>query len=137
MKKFTNFNFWRFSAIAALVAIPSVLFCGCDKSPVPEGEETDGVPRNVRLVSSSETSLTFAWSPVEGADYYYWRLLEADSTRHSANSTRDTTATVSDLTTGTTYSFSVASHNGTAESEYSEPVTGTPRRTSRVSRYQR
>ena len=114
------------TALAMLFASPSLLFCGCDKQPVPEEEVPGGnVPQNVRLVSSTETSLTYAWSPVDGADFYYWRLLEGEK-QHSANSVRDTTVTISSLTTGTTYSFSVRSQCGTTQSEYSDTVESIP-----------
>lgn len=119
-------NIKHLTTLAMLFAFPYLLFCGCDKQSVP-GEEEAGstVPQNVRLVSSTETSLTYAWSPVDGADFYYWRLLEGES-RHSANSVRDTTVTISSLTTGTTYSFSVCSQSGNTQSEFSTAIESIP-----------
>lgn len=118
-------NIKHLTTLAMLFASPYLLFCGCDKQPVPGEEEGSTVPQNVRLVSSTETSLTYAWSPVDGADFYYWRLLEGES-RHSANSVRDTTVTISSLTTGTAYSFSVRSHSGSTQSEFSTAIESIP-----------
>lgn len=97
-------NLKQLTILALFLASPTILFCGCDKTPVPE-EQNGGVPQNVRLLSSDVTSLTFAWSPVDGADYYYWRLQEADGELHSASSTKDTSVVLSELVTGTAYSF--------------------------------
>lgn len=120
-------NLRQLTLLALLLASPSAIFCGCDKTPVPEEEDLNGgVPQNVRLVASDGTSLTFAWSPVNGADYYYWRLLEADGEQHSASSTKDTAVVLSELVTGTAYSFSVRSHSGLTDSEFSEAVEGIP-----------
>lgn len=118
-------NIKHLTTLAMLFASPYLLFCGCDKQPVPGEEEGSTVPQNVRLVSSSETSLTYAWSPVDGADFYYWRLLEGEN-QHSANSVRDTTVTISSLTTGTTYSFSVCSQSGNTQSEFSTAIESIP-----------
>ena len=118
-------NLKQLTILALFLASPTILFCGCDKTPVPE-EQNGGVPQNVRLLSSDETSLTFAWSPVDGADYYYWRLQEADGELHSASSTKDTSVVLSELITGTAYSFSVRSHSGLTDSEFSEAVEGIP-----------
>lgn len=118
-------NIKHLTTLAMLFASPYLLFCGCDKQPVPGEEEGSTVPQNVRLVSSSETSLTYAWSPVDGADFYYWRLLEGEN-QHSANSVRDTTVTISSLTTGTTYSFSVRSQSGSTQSEFSTAIENIP-----------
>lgn len=118
-------NIKHLTTLAMLFASPYLLFCGCDKQPVPGEEEGSTVPQNVRLVSSTETSLTYAWSPVDGADFYYWRLLEGEN-QHSANSVRDTTVTISSLTTGTAYSFSVRSHSGSTQSEFSTAIESIP-----------
>lgn len=118
-------NIKHLTTLAMLFASPYLLFCGCDKQPVPGEEEGSTVPQNVRLVSSTETSLTYAWSPVDGADFYYWRLLEGEN-QHSANSVRDTTVTISSLTTGTAYSFSVCSQSGNTQSEFSTAIESIP-----------
>lgn len=117
---------YQFATAVAVLFYNSILFTGCEKQPDPGVVTGDGVPDMVQLISSTTNSLTFAWSSVQGADYYYWKLLESDGGQHSANSTKDTVATISGLTAGNTYSFSVRSSIGGKASDFSDTVDAVP-----------
>lgn len=100
-----------------------VLACG--KTPeTPETVAVPDVPSGLRLHSATETSLTYQWGAVEGATSYKWRLtLDGQTAKEGSVTTRNTT--VSGLSKGTTYAFSVCAANSAGASDYCSPVEGT------------
>ena len=95
--------------------------CGGGVEPQPEPLD---VPTGVSVHSVTKTSLTFQWSPVTGATSYGWKLTQ-DGTQVQAGTAKARNVTVSGLTAGTTYQFSVCAVSDAASSGYSAPVTAT------------
>ena len=60
-----------------LLAAYALVSCGGEK-PVPE-PVTPGTPTGVMLDGSSDASLTFQWTGVNGADGYNWRLMQGST----------------------------------------------------------
>ena len=106
----------------------------CGKTPeasgeTPGGETTLAVPADVRLHSATETSLTFQWKAVAGAQSYLWKLtLEGQEFKTGTSSQRNCSA--DGLTPGTTYAFSVCAKAGEVMGAWSEAISakteGTP-----------
>ena len=99
-----------------------VLAAACGKN----GEDGDtpavpAVPTGVKLHSSTETSLTFQWTAVEGAASYDWRLIQGTTEAQSGN-TATRNVSVPGLTAGTAYRFSVRSVSPAGKSEWSAAV---------------
>ena len=106
-----------------LVAAAVLVAAACDK---PGGETEKpaalGVPQNVVLHSATETSLTFQWKVVEGATGYAWKLtLDGAQAKEGSVSSRN--VTVSGLSKGTTYGFSVCAVKGSEKSAYSTEIS--------------
>lgn len=82
-------------------------------------------PTGVVLASSTATSLTFSWTPVDNAVYYVVRLEDASGelVPGGQTSTKSATHTYEGLVPGAAYSFMVKVKVGTVESEYSAPVS--------------
>ena len=115
--------------MAALLAI------ACGKTPQGSGaEQLPGVPQNVELHSATETSLTLQWNAVEGAKSYEWKLT-LDGADVKSGSVSQRNVTVTGLTPGTAYGFSVQAVNDAGKSGWStslevsttgsKPVPGT------------
>ncbi|MBQ7899483.1 MAG: fibronectin type III domain-containing protein [Bacteroidales bacterium] len=95
--------------------------CQPDDPVVPQEVQA---PSGVKLVSATQTSLVFAWTEVDGADYYVARLETADGKLVPGGQTSPREASVGydDLTPGTTYSFKVRTKAGEQDSPYSSPI---------------
>ncbi|MEE3465377.1 MAG: fibronectin type III domain-containing protein [Candidatus Cryptobacteroides sp.] len=104
----------------ALMAIA----CGNKNNPSGEDTEAPAVPSGVQLKSNTETSLVFAWSAVSGADTYQWRLLQG-MTEVKSGKNSETEVTVTGLTAGTSYSFSVRTIGKGGMSAFSSAVSAT------------
>ena len=64
----------RSEIILPLILGTFLILSGCGpENPVTPPQEVNP-PSGVRLVSSDESSLVFAWDAVEGAEYYVARL---------------------------------------------------------------
>ena len=105
-------TFW-WLLLAALVLV------ACGKAPEAEKAAALTAPQNVKLHSATETTLTFQWDAVEGADAYAWKLSGTDVL---SGGTKTRNVTIDKLTPGTTYSFSVCAKRDTQESAWSEAV---------------
>ena len=110
--------------LSALVALAAI---ACGKQPDPEHVAL-GVPQNVKLHTATETSLTFQWDPVEGAEGYAWRL-NKDGSPYKEGTAAKRNVTISGLEKATTYKFSVCATAGSANadvtnSEYSAEIEG-------------
>ena len=124
MKNMINSRRCRLSAplfflIAAVVA-------GCSPEAAPETPVTVLPPENVRLVQCGETSLTFGWNPVEGAENYTARLEEGDGTYHLQFQTESNNAEFTGLENGKEYQFKVRVRTADGDSEFSQPLKATP-----------
>ncbi len=117
----------RLVYILAGVALSAMAGCGGDKV-----EDTKlSAPTGVRIEARTATSLTFSWDAVAGAVSYTCRVAdEAGAMVPSPNATQPT-VTVSNLTEGALYSFTVKANAAREEfdSDYSAPVEGRPEAT--------
>ena len=110
--------------ILALIAILP-LFCACpDNNNNQQEEQVPPTPEGLTLHSATETSLTFKWTPVEGATSYSWRILEG-GTEVDKGSTSSRSVEVKNLTKATTYKFSVRSANAAGSSPWSTALEAT------------
>ncbi len=90
--------------IIALCIAAGMFFPGCNKNAEdPETPETKtlGVPQSVTLSNAGETSLSFSWKAVDGAESYFWRLTK-DHTSVADGTVSGTSVTVGDLQKGST-----------------------------------
>lgn len=96
--------------------------CGPEK-PVELPEEVNA-PSGVRLVSSDESSLVFAWDEVEGAEYYVARLETSSGSLvpGGQTSTKETSIGFDNLDAETAYVFKVRVRVDGSDSPYSVPV---------------
>lgn len=102
------------------ILIAFLLLCACGKQPEPQPAEL-GVPQNVVLHSAGETSLTFQWDPVEGAEGYAWRLTK-DGAQIKDGTVSKRNVTIQGLEKATAYKFSVCATDGETSSAYSVEV---------------
>ena len=110
--------------------MPMLILSGCQKTTVDEtpSETAVPVPTSVRIAEAGETSLTFSWKPVEGADDYTVRLDDKDGklVTGTYKTTRETTVSYSGLTQGTAYYFKVRANVGDRSSDYCTPLEAIP-----------
>ena len=103
--------------LPCLFAILAVCSCGKGGDPSVQSGQQVSVPENVKLHSATETSLTFQWDPVEGAQSYGWKLtLEGKVDKEGTSEVRN--VKVSSLEPGTTYGFSVKAVGKAGASAY-------------------
>lgn len=108
-----------------LLLILPLAIVSCSKAP--DGDTPAGapaVPQNLKCHSSTDNSLTFQWTAVEGATSYEWKLTGEGSFLKEGTSAKRN-VTVDGLTPGTTYSFSVQAVNAAGKSGFCAPVEGT------------
>ena len=112
----------------ALPLLAAALFsCGKGDDPtVVEPEIT--VPANVVLHGSTESSLTFQWDPVEGAESYLWKLTR-DGVAAADGAVKARNVVISSLEKGTTYGFSVCAVGKSKTSAYCAVVEATTKGT--------
>ena len=102
-----------------LLALPLVaLSCGKGDEP-SSGSKSLAAPKNLTVKSVTENSVTIQWDPVEGAKTYRWSVSQAGSPVVSGGGT-NRNATVTGLSAGTTYRFSVSA---ASVSDLEESVT--------------
>ena len=80
-------------------------------------------PESVRLSQATETSLTFIWKAVDGAEYYTVRLEDGSGNYVMQFQTAGPSATFENLETGAEYRFKVRVRTADGDSPYSEPVS--------------
>ena len=107
--------------VTLTVALAAV---ACGKQVTPQDDPVPGVPQNVVLHSCEETSLTFQWDPVEGADGYAWRLTK-DGTSVQEGRAPKRNLTVTGLDPATVYRFCVCAIAGDKTSAYSAEIDAT------------
>ena len=108
------------STIAFSLTVLAVLSCGAKDNPSEGGEtlpQAPGAPAALSLHSSDETSLTFQWTAVSGADSYSWTLFQAGSEVKSGT-VKGRNVKVEGLTKATDYRFGVKAVNAGGESAY-------------------
>ena len=98
-----------------IMALAAFSLIACGNKENPSGGNTDtqapAAPTGLKLHGATETSLTFQWTAVEGADGYKWTLSKASqSVADGQTSTRN--VTVNGLEKATTYAFSVCAVAG-------------------------
>ena len=106
------------------VILPLALACAPEAKPEIPVEVLP--PSGVRLVQADETSLTFSWTAVEGAEEYTARLEEGDGTYVYQFASTANTASFSGLEKDLEYQFKVRVRTGDGESGYSDPVKAIP-----------
>ncbi len=108
------------STIAFSLTALAVLSCGAKDNPSEGGEtlpQAPGAPAALSLHSSDETSLTFQWTAVSGADSYSWTLSQAGAEVKSGT-VKGRNVKVEGLTKATDYRFGVKAVNAGGESAY-------------------
>ena len=100
-----------------------MVLAACSKEPVETPVAVPAVPQNVALTANTGTSLTFAWSKVDGAIRYAARLEDALGKLVQQKNPTGTTVLFDELTKGETYVFKVRSVIDGQSSAYSEPLT--------------
>lgn len=113
----------------ALIAPLAVLACGQKDNPSGGGgsdEPASGLskPANVKLVEATETTLTFSWDAVSGADSYNYKLT-ASGEKTVTGTVTQPFAKVEGLKAATEYSFQVLAAAGDKKSLYSNAVKAT------------
>ena len=106
------------------VILPLAIACAPEAEPEIPVEVLP--PSGVRLVQADETSLTFSWTAVEGAEEYTARLEEGDGTYVYQFATTANTASFPGLEKDLEYQFKVRVRTGDGESGYSDPVKAIP-----------
>ena len=119
---YRNISFRIMAAAVLLLAAA----CSGEEKITPGIPQEVTPPASVYLSGAGETSLTFSWRSVEGAEYYTARLEEGDGTFVKQNLIQENTITFTGLVTGQTYLFKVQVKTADGESGYSEPVEGIP-----------
>lgn len=107
----------------------AVLACGQKDNPSQGGGDsepsTSGLskPANVKLVEATETTLTFSWDAVSGADTYSYKLT-ASGVKTVTGSVTSTSVKIESLKASTEYTFQVLAAAGEKKSLYSNAVKG-------------
>ena len=101
-----------------------VLFAACQPDDLTPPADV-AAPTGVRVYYVDQTSITFTWTKVEGADYYVGRLETADGALipSGQKSVKEPVITYEGLTTGTEYAFKVRAASGDVNSPYSETIS--------------
>lgn len=101
-----------------------VLFAACQPDDLTPPAEV-AAPTGVRVYYVDQTSITFTWTKVEGADYYVGRLETADGALipSGQKSVKEPVITYEGLTAGTEYAFKVRTASGDVNSPYSETIS--------------
>ena len=106
-----------------ILAIALVALVSCSKEPAESPAVVPAVPQNVVLTANTGTSLTFAWSKVDGALSYAARLETAAGKLVKQKNPSGTNVDFDGLIKGEAYVFKVRSVAGGQTSAYSEPLT--------------
>jgi len=107
----------------------AVLACGQKDNPSQGGGDpepsTSGLskPANVKLVEATETTLTFSWDAVSGADSYSYKLT-ATGVKTVTGSVTSPSVKIEGLKESTEYTFQVLAAAGEKKSLYSNAVKG-------------
>lgn len=113
-------------SIAPAAALLIVAACSGGDKITPETPVEVAPPASVYLSGADETSLTFSWDRVEGAEYYTARLEDGNGNFEKQDRTEANTYTFRGLETGKEYRFKVRVKTADGDSGYSEPVTAVP-----------
>lgn len=105
MKKISNII--AKAKLTAILLLAAVAFTACSEDCEKLGE---GLTQNgITLVSSTVSSLSFSWEPVDNAVQYGYRLLDADGNVIGGGVTTGTTASFTGLNDDTDYTFELTS----------------------------
>ena len=107
----------------SLIILPLAIACGPEVKPEIPVEVLP--PAGVRLLQSDETSLTFGWTAVDGAENYTARL-EKDGKYDQQKQVTTNTVTFTGLESGAAYQFKVRVKTADGDSEYSDPLSVVP-----------
>lgn len=112
--------------VFALIALLAVLACGQKDNPSGGGgsdEPASGLakPTNVVMTEAAETTLSFSWDAVSGADSYGYKLT-ASGQKTVTGTVTLTSVKVEGLKEATEYSFQVLAMAGDKKSLYSNAV---------------
>ena len=111
-----------FYKLLILFAVAS-LATACNKpDDTPDTPKELPAPQNLVLHGSTETSLTFQWSKVEGATSYIWALGSEEDIRRTGG-TPNRNVTIEELKPGTSYYFIVAASGPDGQSPNYSQIT--------------
>ena len=113
------------SLVCLLAVTLALVLTGC---PDPAtGGDPPGIPQNVQATAVNATTIEVTWDPVEGATQYnvYKRTGTSSSTVLIASPT-STSYTDSNLSSGTTYHYTVSARNSNGEGTQSATSSATP-----------
>lgn len=111
--------------LAILAGALLLTACGDDSKEETQKVSVPEAPSRVALHGTpTETSLTFQWTAVSGATSYEYKLT-LGTEQVQSETIKNRNVTVSGLTAGTTYQFSVRSINEAGKSGWSTPVEAT------------
>jgi len=114
----------RSERFISLILGTFLILSGCGpENPVTPPQEVNP-PSGVRLVSSDESSLVFAWNAVEGAEYYVARLETSSGSLVSGGqtTTQETGIAYDGLDADVSYMFKVRVRVRGVDSQYSSPL---------------
>ncbi|MCI2082055.1 MAG: fibronectin type III domain-containing protein [Bacteroidales bacterium] len=111
-----------FQTLLSMIAVFAAAASSCNSSPVGPETSAPAIPQGVTLTCATTSSLSFSWEASNGADTYTYKLLDESGSVETWASTVGTSVTISELESGTEYSFAVKAGIGNIFSNYSEDV---------------
>ena len=106
------------TSVIAIMTVVALLGAGCG-GPEPEPQpQAPAAPTGLELHSSTKTSLTFQWNPVQDATSFQYKLTEGGS-EVKAGSVKTRNVTIDGLKAGTAYRFAVCAVNEAGASAWS------------------
>lgn len=116
----------KMKSVTAIATLTFMLAAACGgKTPEPDKPLERGLdaPAGVALASDpGETSLSFKWEAVKGADEYRYRLLNG-MTEEKSGASASTSVTFDGLEDATEYGFDVCAANAASQSAWSRRIT--------------
>ena len=105
--------------LIAILALPLIaLSCGKGDETSSSDPTTLDAPSAISLKGVTPTTAIFQWSPVNGAEDYFWQV-DGDGTVVSSGAVKTRNVTVQNLTAGTGYVFQVQARAGKVVSGFS------------------
>ena len=114
-----------FAAVLALVLMGFLFFAAQAFVETAQAQQSLGTPNNLSVSGPTETSVWLDWDDVPGATGYEYRRRESGTTTWGTpTAVTDSEASVTGLSGGTEYDFSVRATNADTESLWTPEVMG-------------